>query len=135
MHRILPVSRIPAVPNPESKADCLMSTALVLFRRDLRLADNPALSAACAGHDRVLPVYVHAPSEEAPWQPGAAGLWWLVPALARHLLNRVAEQPGMRHLSITDDALTAFRSFGAIERRIEMSYAASAAFLRAREDA
>ena len=58
-----------------------MSTALVLFRRDLRLADNPALSAACAGHDRVLPVYVHAPSEEAPWQPGAAGLWWLHHAL------------------------------------------------------
>jgi NTE family protein len=37
--------------------------------------------------------------------------------------------------SSRDDALTAFRSFGAIERRIEMSYAASAAFLRAREDA
>lgn len=58
-----------------------MSTALVLFRRDLRLTDNPALSAACAGHDRVLPVFVHAPSEETPWQPGAAGLWWLHHAL------------------------------------------------------
>ncbi|MFN7137331.1 MAG: deoxyribodipyrimidine photo-lyase, partial [Thermomonas sp.] len=54
-----------------------MSTALVLFRRDLRLADNPALHAACAAHARVLPVYVHAPDEDAPWAPGAASRWWL----------------------------------------------------------
>jgi deoxyribodipyrimidine photo-lyase len=54
-----------------------MTTAIVLFRRDLRLADNPALTAACAGHERVLPVYIHAPDEESPWQPGAASRWWL----------------------------------------------------------
>lgn len=41
-----------------------MSTALVLFRRDLRLSDHAALSAACAEHARVLPVYVHHPDEE-----------------------------------------------------------------------
>ena len=35
-----------------------MSTALVLFRRDLRLADNPAWHAACAGHAQVLPVFI-----------------------------------------------------------------------------
>ncbi|HDS1076036.1 TPA: deoxyribodipyrimidine photo-lyase, partial [Stenotrophomonas maltophilia] len=36
-----------------------MSVALVWFRRDLRLQDNPALQAALdAGHD-VVPVYVH----------------------------------------------------------------------------
>ncbi|WP_367275532.1 deoxyribodipyrimidine photo-lyase, partial [uncultured Nevskia sp.] len=49
-----------------------MSTALVWFRRDFRVADNPALIAALAAHDQVLPVYIHAPDEEAPWQPGAA---------------------------------------------------------------
>jgi len=54
-----------------------MSTAIVWFRRDLRLADNPALTAALRMHDAVLPVYVHAPEEEAPWQPGAASRWWL----------------------------------------------------------
>jgi len=54
-----------------------MSTALIWFRRDLRLADNPALSAALDAHDRVIPVYVHAPDEEAPWSPGAASRWWL----------------------------------------------------------
>ncbi len=59
-----------------------MSLALVWFRRDLRLADNPALDAALRGGARVLPVYVHAPEEEAPWQPGAASRWWLHHSLA-----------------------------------------------------
>ncbi|MEO7199984.1 MAG: deoxyribodipyrimidine photo-lyase, partial [Dokdonella sp.] len=49
-----------------------MTTALVLFRRDLRLADNPAWHAACAEHERVLPVYIDAPEEDAAWAPGAA---------------------------------------------------------------
>ena len=53
------------------------STALVWFRRDLRLTDNPALSHALKSYDRVLPVYIHAPDEEKPWQPGAASQWWL----------------------------------------------------------
>lgn len=59
-----------------------MSLAIVWFRRDLRLADNPALTAALAAHDKVLPVYIHAPAEEAPWTPGAASDWWLHQALA-----------------------------------------------------
>ncbi|MGB0134750.1 cryptochrome/photolyase family protein [Dokdonella sp.] len=54
-----------------------MKTALVWFRRDLRLADNPALTAALEAYDRVLPVFIHAPDEEAPWAPGAASRWWL----------------------------------------------------------
>ena len=53
------------------------TTTLVWFRRDLRLADNPALAAAVAEGDCVVPVYVHAPEEEAPWAPGAASRWWL----------------------------------------------------------
>ncbi|MGS1015639.1 sigma-54-dependent transcriptional regulator [Allosphingosinicella humi] len=35
-----------------------------------------------------------------------------IPALARHLLARIAEQPGMRHLSITDDALAVLMAYG-----------------------
>src|SRR5207253_7315523 len=31
---------------------------------------------------------------------------------ARHLLTRIAEQPGMRHLSITDDALAVLMRYG-----------------------
>ncbi len=59
------------------------STALVWFRRDLRLADNPALTAACENAARVLAVYVHAPEEEGDWRPGAATDWWLHHSLAR----------------------------------------------------
>ncbi len=54
-----------------------MTCALIWFRRDLRLADNPALAAALDAHERVVPVYIHAPDEEAPWAPGAASRWWL----------------------------------------------------------
>jgi len=59
-----------------------MSTALVLFRRDLRLSDNPAWTAACAAHAQVLPVFIHASAEETPWAAGAASRWWLHHSLA-----------------------------------------------------
>jgi deoxyribodipyrimidine photo-lyase len=52
-------------------------TGLVWFRRDLRLADNAALRAALDACDRVVPVFIHAPDEEKPWQPGGASRWWL----------------------------------------------------------
>ncbi|WP_462320940.1 cryptochrome/photolyase family protein [Halochromatium sp.] len=52
------------------------TTALVWLRRDLRLGDNPALAAALEHCERVIPVYLHAPDEEALWQPGAASRWW-----------------------------------------------------------
>lgn len=58
-----------------------MSIALLWFRRDLRLLDNPALTAALARHERVVPVYVHDPDAEAPWAPGGASRWWLHHAL------------------------------------------------------
>ncbi len=60
-----------------------MKTAIVWFRRDLRLADNPALTAATRNYDRVLPVFVWAPEEESPWSPGAAQRWWLHRSLER----------------------------------------------------
>ncbi|OOG64423.1 deoxyribodipyrimidine photolyase [Rhodanobacter sp. B04] len=59
-----------------------MTTAILLLRRDLRLADNPALAAACAAHEQVLPLYIHAPDEDADWVPGAASRWWLHHSLA-----------------------------------------------------
>lgn len=59
-----------------------MSTAILWFRRDLRLDDNPALHAALKAGHRVLPVYIHAPQDDAPWVPGAASRWWLHQALS-----------------------------------------------------
>ena len=60
-----------------------MSTALVWFRQDLRLADNPALAAAAASAQHVVPVYIWSPEEEGRWAPGAAARWWLHQSLAR----------------------------------------------------
>ena len=68
-----------------------MSTALVLFRRDLRLTDNPAWSAACATHAQVLPVYIHA-DDDGPWPAGAASRWWLHQSLAA--LNQSLREAG-----------------------------------------
>jgi len=53
------------------------STAIVWLRRDLRLTDQPALHHAATHHDHVVPAFIYAPDEEAPWQPGAASRWWL----------------------------------------------------------
>lgn len=68
-----------------------MEYALVWFRRDLRLTDNPALAGALADRSRVIPVYVHAPEEHGSWLPGAASNWWLhhsLAALAADLAQR-----------------------------------------------
>ncbi|OBS10374.1 cryptochrome/photolyase family protein [Acidihalobacter prosperus] len=56
--------------------------AIVWFRRDLRLADNPALRAARDAGMRIVPVYIHAHEEETPWAPGGASRWWLHHSLA-----------------------------------------------------
>ena len=54
-----------------------MGSAIVWFRRDLRLADNPALQAALDAGHAPIPVYIHAPEEDQPWEPGAASQAWL----------------------------------------------------------
>lgn len=51
------------------------SPIIVWFRRDLRLGDNPALSAAAAA-GLVLPLFV-LEDDDGPWRPGAASRWWL----------------------------------------------------------
>ena len=55
----------------------MRKTSLVWFRLDLRLADNPALEAAVKRGGPVIPIFIYAPDEEAPWEPGAASRWWL----------------------------------------------------------
>jgi deoxyribodipyrimidine photo-lyase len=55
----------------------LGSSSIVWFRRDLRLSDNLALLAAVSRGAPLIPVFIWAPEEEAPWQPGAASRWWL----------------------------------------------------------
>jgi deoxyribodipyrimidine photo-lyase len=72
-----------------------LPTTLVWFRRDLRLADNPALAAACEGGARVVLAYVHAPEEEEDWPPGAASRWWL-----HHSLTRLSDALRKRGASL-----------------------------------
>jgi deoxyribodipyrimidine photo-lyase len=56
---------------------------LLWLRQDLRLADNPALNAAVALGEPVVPAFIFAPAEEAPWAPGGAARWWLHQSLSR----------------------------------------------------
>jgi len=89
----------------------MTGTALVWFRRELRLADNPALAMALATCRFVVPVYVHAPDEEAPWQPGAAGNAWLHRSLAA--LDNALRSLGSRLVIRRGPTLEALRVFAA----------------------
>jgi len=51
-------------------------TSIILFRRDLRLSDNPALIAA-AKFGPVIPIYIYEEKESPGWNTGAAGKFWL----------------------------------------------------------
>ncbi len=50
--------------------------AVLWFRNDQRISDNPALFAA-SKHKSLLPVFIWSPEEEGPWEPGGAASWWL----------------------------------------------------------
>ncbi len=90
-----------------------MKVGLLWLRRDLRLSDNPALSAALQQCERVVPVYVHAPDEEGSWSPGAASRWWLHHSLAalaadlRRLSSRLLLAKGPTARTLTELARAA----------------------------
>ena len=63
-----------------------MPTAILWFRQDLRLADNPALCEAAAANDRLIPLYLYSAEEGVPWALGSASRWWL-----HHSLNALDE--------------------------------------------
>ncbi|MCB1670580.1 MAG: deoxyribodipyrimidine photo-lyase [Pseudomonadales bacterium] len=52
------------------------SLSIFWFRQDLRILDNPALTAAAA-RGRVLPVYILDEAHPGPWRLGGASRWWL----------------------------------------------------------
>ena len=51
-----------------------MSNAIIWFRHDLRLSDNPAFAEACRHHHVVLPIYI---LDEVAGPLGGAQRWWL----------------------------------------------------------
>jgi len=71
-----------------------MQPTIVWFRQDLRLADNPALSAAVRRGAPVVPVFILDDAAAGEWQPGGASRWWLhqsLEALANDLVARGAQ--------------------------------------------
>ena len=71
----------------------MTAPVLLWLRRELRLADNPALAAALASQHPVLPVYVLDETTPGPWPPGGASRWWLhhsLSSLAAALARRGA---------------------------------------------
>ncbi len=53
------------------------SSAILWFRQDLRLDDNPALLAALAHSKTIVPVFIWDPAAEGDWPLGGASRWWL----------------------------------------------------------
>ncbi|GKU85749.1 hypothetical protein SLEP1_g375 [Rubroshorea leprosula] len=81
------------------------SKSIVWFRRDLRLEDNPALSAA-AREGSVFPVYIWCPKEEEQFYPGRASRWWLKLSLS-HLAQSLRSLGAELTLIRTESTLTA----------------------------
>ncbi|QEY51885.1 cryptochrome/photolyase family protein [Legionella longbeachae] len=65
-----------------------MTTALVWFRFDLRLNDNPAFIEACSHHQFVIPLYIY---DEKNSVLGGAQAWWLYHSLTS-LSNSLAQR-------------------------------------------
>ena len=55
--------------------------SIVWFRRDLRVEDNPALTAGVRA-GAVVAVFIWAPEEEGQYYPGRVSRWWLKHSLA-----------------------------------------------------
>ena len=57
---------------------------LILWvRQELRLQDNPALSAAVARGQPILPLFILDDADAGLWKPGGASRWWLHHALTQ----------------------------------------------------
>src|SRR5579883_424933 len=103
----VPAAACLPAPAPMSEPLAPMTT-LLWFRLDLRLADQPALSAALGATDPIVPVFIWAPREEHPWAPGGASRWWLHRSLAA--LGAALERRGSRLiLRAGEDSLAILR--------------------------
>jgi deoxyribodipyrimidine photo-lyase len=71
-----------------------MSSALVWFRQDLRLTDNPAFFEACTKHHKVIPLYILDGKNSVL---GEAQSWWLHHSL-RALQDSLTNQLGLNLL-------------------------------------
>jgi len=77
--------------------------SIVWFKRDLRLADNPALAKAVQSGAPLCLVYIHSNDPEDRLTPGGASEWWLHQSL-KALDQSVRELGGQLHLRAGDAA-------------------------------
>lgn len=76
---------------------------LVWFRRDLRLSDHPALSAAVDEGAPIVPVFILDEDAAGDWRRGGASRWWLHKSLEA-LSRAIAERGGRLILRQGDTA-------------------------------
>lgn len=74
-------------------------TAIVWFRQDLRLGDNPALTEAVKSGAKILPVYVLDDDNAGEWKMGGASRAWL-----HHSLKSLDESLGGKLVLLKGDA-------------------------------
>ena len=77
---------------------------IVWFRQDLRLQDNPALTAAITCGGPVLPLFIWSPEAEGDWPLGAAARWWLHHSLVS--LDRSLRERGSRLIVLQGKSLS-----------------------------
>ncbi len=85
-----------------------MSTGIMWFRQDLRLADNPALNAACKQCDQVVAVFIDDPTDQTVSQLGAASRAWLHHSLAA--LQKSMRDKGSEMYFAQGDSLIVLRT-------------------------
>lgn len=79
-----------------------LEATILWFRQDLRLEDNPALTAAIARGGPIVPVYVLQPASGETWPMGAAARWWLHHSL--QALDEGLRARGSRLIIVRGDA-------------------------------
>ena len=99
------------------------------FRHDLRLTDNPALSAAAASGAPLIALYIFDDETPAAWSPGEASRWWL-----HHSLSTLGENLSRRGGALTlrrgpavDTLLQVIRESGAQQVTFTRGYGPLAA--------
>ena len=97
---------------------------IVWIRRDLRIADNPALYHAAQFAAPIIPVFIWTPEEDSPWAMGGAQQWWL-----HHSLHAFRESLQKEHLplivkqgSSAQELLTLARKTGARRVLFNLAY-------------